>query len=433
MNIIQIINRKKYKENLSQEEINFFVQGLVSGSVKDYQASSLLMAILLNGMSLEETSLLTKAMVDSGGQVDLSSIPGTKVDKHSTGGVGDKVSLALVPLLASCGLKVAKMSGKGLGHTGGTLDKLESIPGLKIELEEKNFIQAVKDYDAAIISQTDNLVPADKILYALRDVSGTIDSIPLIASSIMSKKLASGADTIFLDVKVGRGAFMKDLDSATSLAETMVYIGKSYGKDTQVIISDMNQPLGLAIGNSLELIEAIETLKGQGPKDFESLVLTAGSIILKQAGLEMDQGKGEKLLKEKISDGSALKALKKLILGQGGDPELIDDYKKLPIASAVTEVLCPEDGYIEEIDPLELGLLSADLGAGRKVLGDKIDHGSGFVLRKKVGDFVEKDQPLLSIYHNKDLDKDFVKKVLAAYKFTKEKCPPRTLVYKHIS
>lgn len=432
MNVVDIINKKKYKEALTQEEINFFVSGLVDGSIKDYQASSLLMAILLNGMTLEETSLLTKAMVDSGGTVDLSEIPGIKVDKHSTGGVGDKVSLALVPLLASCGLKVAKMSGKGLGHTGGTLDKLESIPGFNIELSEDEFIKTVKSCGAAIISQTDNLVPADKILYALRDVCGTVDSIPLIASSIMSKKLAAGADTIFLDVKVGKGAFMKDLDSAKELARTMVYIGKSQGKDTQAIISDMNQPLGHTIGNSLELMEAIDTLKGQGPKDFEDLVLSCGEIILGQAGLEKDKERARKLLKEKLADGSALEALNKLIIGQGGDPEVTYDIANLPMAAGLTEVLSPHEGYVEEIDPLKLGLLSADLGAGRKEVGQAIDHGTGFLLIKKPGDYVKKNYPLVLIYHSKDLRPGFIKDLMSAYKFGDEKPAERKLIYDHI-
>ena len=432
MNIIEIINKKKNKIKLSKEEIDFFVKGFVDNSIETYQISSLLMAILLNGMDEEETSNLTTSMINSGGVVDLSSIEGIKSDKHSTGGVGDKVSIALVPLVVSCGAKIAKMSGKGLGHTGGTLDKLESIPGFKRELTEEEFLNSVRDKNLAIISQTNNLVPADKKLYALRDVTGTVDSIPLIASSIMSKKLASGADTILLDVKCGEGAFMKDLKSARELAESMVSIGKNHNKDTQAIISDMNEPLGFAIGNSLEVIEAIETLKGNGPKDFTELCLFEGSIILKQAKIVDDLEEGKRLLKESIENKSALKALKDLIKVQGGDERVLEDYSLLPSSKFKTDVKSPFDGYIESINPLEIGNMSSELGAGRKTVEDSINHGVGLVLNFKSGHKVSTKDTLLTIYHDEKLDESYEERLLNAFKFKKDFSNKKKLVYDHI-
>ena len=432
MNIIEIINKKKNKEKLNKEEIEFFVNEFVKETIKDYQVSSLLMAILLNNMDDEETSNLTKAMIDSGDIIDLSSIEGIKSDKHSTGGVGDKVSLVLVPLLASCGVKFAKMSGKGLGHTGGTLDKLESIPGFKIELTEDEFAKAVKDYGLAIISQTSNLVPADKKLYALRDVTGTVDSIPLIASSIMSKKLASGSDTILLDVKCGTGAFMRDLESATKLAEAMVSIGKSQNKDTQAIISNMSEPLGYAIGNSLEIIEAIETLKGNGPKDLEEICLFEGAIILSQNKIETDLEKGKALLKEKLNSKEGVNKFKDLIIAQGGDENVVDNLDLLPISKNKTAINSPVEGYIKSINPLKLGNLSSDLGAGRKSVGDIINHGTGLLLNKKSGDKIQKDELLLTVYHDDNIGEDFIKSLIDAFEISDTKTDEITLIYDHI-
>ncbi len=432
MNIIEIINKKKNNKSLTKDEIDFFVNAFVDESIPDYQVSSLLMAILLRGMDEEETSNLTSAMINSGGKVDLSSISGIKSDKHSTGGVGDKVSLVLGPLVTSCGVKLSKMSGKGLGHTGGTLDKLQSIPGFNIELSEEDFGKAVKDYGIAIISQTKNLVPADKKLYSLRDVTGTVDSIPLIASSIMSKKLASGSDTILLDVKCGTGAFMQDFDSAKILAKSMVSIGKNHGKDTRAVISNMNEPLGYSIGNSLEVIEALETLKGKGPKDLEDLCLYEGAIILIQNGIVDSIEEGKAILYENLRNNKALEKFKDLVKAQSGDERVVDDYSILPISKYKTEIKSPTSAYIKGINPLSLGNLSSDLGAGRKALGDIIDHGIGLVLKNKTGDFVEKGQVLLTVYHNKDLSEDFIRDLVSAFDFSEKETLEKTLIYDYI-
>ena len=323
MRMVDIIIKKKENKELTKEEISFFVKGFTNGTIPDYQASSLAMAICFNGMNKKEIGILTDEMLHSGDTIDLSSIEGKKVDKHSTGGVGDKTSLVLGPLVASCGVKLAKMSGRGLGHTGGTLDKLESIPGVTIEIGEEDFFKQVNDIGIAIVGQTGSLVPCDKKLYALRDVTGTVNSIPLIASSIMSKKLASGSDTILLDVKFGSGAFMKDLDSARELARTMVDIGDELNRDTRAILTDMNQPLGLAIGNNLEVIEAINTLNGNGPKDLVELCINAGAIMLTQAKRVNNVDEGKKLLEENIKNGKALDKLAQMVKAQGGDESYI--------------------------------------------------------------------------------------------------------------
>ena len=402
MQMTDIILKKRDGFELSKEEIEFFIKNYVNNIIPDYQASALAMAIYFRGMNKKEISFLTDSMLHSGEIIDLSSINGVKIDKHSTGGVGDKTSLVLGPLVASCGAKVAKMSGRGLGHTGGTLDKLESIKGVSVNVSKENFIKQVNDIGIAIIGQTGDLVPADKKLYALRDVTATVDSIPLIASSIMSKKLASGADTILLDVKFGSGAFMKDIKSAEELASTMVEIGKHLNRDTKAVLTDMDQPLGMAIGNSLEVIEACETLKGRGPKDLVELCLNLGAIILKQAHIEEDIEKGKVLLQSKIDNLEAFKKLEELIKYQGGDISYLEDYSKFEKSKYQKEIYSSKEGYVEKISALEIGECAMHLGAGRATKDDVIDMSSGIVLNKKVGDFVKKGELLLTCYTNKE-------------------------------
>ena len=404
MRMVDIITDKRDGKTLSNEQISFVVRGYVENKIPDYQISSLLMAILFNGMNKEELATLTNEMMHSGDVFDLSSIKGIKVDKHSTGGVGDKTSLVLGPLVASCGAKLAKMSGRGLGHTGGTLDKMESIPGLRITLSEEEFIKQVNDVGLAIIGQTGTLVPADKKLYALRDVTGTVESIPLIASSIMSKKLASGSDTILLDVKVGSGAFMKDMESARTLANTMVEIGKSFNKDTRAILTDMDEPLGLAVGNSLEVIEAINTLKGNGPEDFVSLCLKAASIMLTQAKITKNEEEAFIMLNENIKNGKALKCLKDLVRAQGGDVSYIDDTSKFPVAKNINQIIAKKDGYVKRIVALQIGECAMKLGAGRATKESDIDLSAGIVLNKKIGHKVKKGDVLATSYTNIDGD-----------------------------
>ncbi len=400
MQMQDLISKKKNGLSLNEDELRFFIEGYVKDEIPDYQVSALLMAIIFKGMDKKETSLLTNLMMHSGDVCDLSSIKGIKVDKHSTGGVGDKTSLVLGPLVASCGAKLAKMSGRGLGFTGGTLDKLESIPGMSISLSSDEFLDEVDKVGMAIIGQTLNLVPADKKLYALRDVTGTVDSIPLIASSIMSKKLASGSDCILLDVKFGSGAFMKDLKSARKLARTMVEIGHSFSKDTRAIITDMNQPLGKAVGNILEVKEAIDTLNGNGPEDFVELCLSAGSIILQQAHIAKNGIEARKMLKEKLMNKEALNKFKEFVAYQGGDISYIDDPRKFEIAKNIIELKSNKSGYVSSINAIEVGLIAMHLGAGRKTKTDKIDYTAGIVLNKKVGDYVNKGDTLCVVHTN---------------------------------
>lgn len=428
-NIVEIINKKKKMLELTKEEIDYAISGFVSGEVKDYQISSLMMAILLNGMTDEETGNLTQAMIASGDVVDLSHIPGVKVDKHSTGGVGDKVSIALIPLLAACGLKVSKMSGRGLGHTGGTLDKLESIPGMTTTLTEERFIEQVEKDGLAIIGQTEKLVPADKLMYSLRDVTATVDSIPLIASSIMSKKLAAGSDTILLDVKYGVGAFMPTKEAAEELARAMVAIGHHAGKNTKAMITNMNQPLGRAVGNSLEVIEAIETLKGNGPKDFLEICLKAGAIILNQAGVCREEKSAEELLMSKIKDKSALEKLQLLIYAQGGNIHVVDDYNLLPKSKHITEIK-GFTSYINSINAMEIGLLAMDLGAGRRTKEDIINPAVGLILNKKVGDFISEDEALITIHHDKELSEEWLRRLKDAYELGSSGIPAEDLIYR---
>ena len=420
MDIIEIIIAKKDGKALTKEQIHYFIKSLIDRTIEDYQVSALLMAITINGMNSEETAYLTEEMRVSGDVWDLSDIPGLKIDKHSTGGVGDKVSLILGPLVASCGAKMAKMSGRGLGHTGGTLDKMESIPGMKINLTKDEFKKQVKEIGLAIIGQDKTIDPADKRLYELRDVTGTVQSIPLIASSIMSKKLASGADCILLDVKCGKGAFMKNYEDAKKLATEMVNIGKELKKNVKAEITDMNQPLGKAVGNNLEIKEVIETLKGNGPKDLVEICLSSGSILLVQAELFKNVEDARKALLENIKNGKAFEKFKEFVKAQGGDLDYIDHPEKFPVSKNLIEIKSDNEGYIKTIDALEIGLGSCHLGGGRMKLTDVIDMSAGIILNKKVGDFVKKGELLCTLHTNKDKVDHIVEKVKKAFIFQGE-------------
>ena len=391
MTIIDIINKKRLKEELTRDEIEFAVKGYLDESIKDYQMSSLLMAIVLNGMTDRETINLTDVMLKSGDIIDLSEIDGIIVDKHSTGGVGDKVTLVLGPLLASLGIKIAKMSGKGLGHTGGTIDKLESIEGFNTKISEKKFIKQVNDINIALVGQTGNLAPADKKIYALRDVTGTVESIPLIASSIMSKKIASGADIIMMDVKVGNGALMKNLEDARKLAHLMVKIGKFYKKPTICLLTNMDEPLGYAIGNALEVEESINTLKGNGPSDLLEIVITLCSIII-GAVKKIPNSEAKDLLFKQLNNGEAYNKFEELVKLQGGN------LSKMKISDKVFSIKSDKAGYINKIDAMRLGEIAKKIGAGRSSLDDKIYYDVGLVLNKKVGDYVEKEEEILKVY-----------------------------------
>ena len=419
MRVVDIIEKKKKGLALSTEEIKFVIDGYVKDEIPDYQISSLLMAIVLKGMDKRETADLTTAMIESGDTIDLSSIKGIKIDKHSTGGVGDKTSLALLPMVAACGCKCAKMSGRGLGFTGGTLDKLESISGFNVFLSEDKFIKQVNEIGLSIIGQTAELVPADKKLYALRDVTSTVDSLPLISSSIMSKKLASGSDTILLDVKFGEGAFMPNIEAARELAKAMIDIGQAHGKDTKAVLSTMDQPLGLAIGNALEVKEAIATLKGEGPADFMELLLDSGRIILQQAKICNSDEEALKMLKESITSGSALNKLRLMVEYQGGDVRQIDNPELLPKAKYVTEIK-GSDGYLANIDTLALAYLVNDLGGGRKKKEDVINPAVGVVLNKKIGDVVN-NEVVCYIHHDTVLSDEQLKDVKSAFTYSASK------------
>ena len=432
MRMIDIIEKKRDGKSLTKEEIEFFVNGYTHEEVPDYQASSLAMAIFFQDMNDEERAALTMSMVNSGEKIDLSDINGIKVDKHSTGGVGDTTTLVLAPLVAAVGVPVAKMSGRGLGHTGGTIDKLESVKGFNVEISEKDFIKLVNDNQVAVIGQSGNLTPADKKLYALRDVTGTVNSIPLIASSIMSKKIAAGADAIVLDVKTGSGAFMKTLDDAEALAHAMVRIGNNVGRNTMAIISDMSQPLGNAIGNALELKEAIATLKGNGPKDLTELVLTLGSqmVVLAEQATSLDEAR--QMLIDAIKTGKALNKFKTFLSNQGGDDSIVDSPEKLPSAKYQVEFKAKKDGYITEIIANEIGVASMMLGAGRQTKEDVIDLGVGIVLNKKVGEHVEKGENILTIHTNtKEIDDILYKLDNSITIESKGEAP--TLIYKIIT
>ena len=402
MRVVDLIEKKQAGLALSQEEINFLIAGYTDGTIPDYQMSALAMAIYFQGMTEEEASYLTMAMVKSGDEIDLSAIHGVKVDKHSTGGVGDTTTLVLAPLVAACGVPVAKMSGRGLGHTGGTTDKLEAIPGFSVTLSPQDFIDHVNRYKIAVVGQSGNLTPADKKLYALRDVTGTVQSIPLIASSIMSKKIAAGADAIVLDVKTGEGAFMKTLADAEALAHTMVKIGHQVGRKTLAVISDMSQPLGYMIGNALEVKEAIKTLQGQGPEDLTELCLVLGGQMLLAANRVTSLEEGKALLQEQIDSGRALEVFKTFLANQGGDTRIVDNPDLLPQARYQIPLLAQSSGVVSQWVADEVGVAAMMLGAGRETKEDIIDPAVGIELCAKVGDPIQEGQPLAILHSNRE-------------------------------
>jgi pyrimidine-nucleoside phosphorylase len=429
MRMIDIIEKKRDGFELTKEEIEFAIKGYTDESIPDYQMSALAMAIYLNDMTASERVNLTMAMVESGDQIDLSAIEGIKVDKHSTGGVGDTTTLILAPLVASVGVPVAKMSGRGLGHTGGTIDKLESIVGFQVEMDNDTFNHLVNTNKVAVVGQSGNLTPADKKLYGLRDVTGTVNSIPLIASSIMSKKIASGADAIVLDVKTGSGAFMKDLERAKELAQAMVQIGNGADRKTIAVITDMNQPLGFAIGNALEVKEAIDTLNGNGPRDLHELCLTLGSKMVYLAGKAATTEEAREMLEDSIKTGNAIKKFKTFITAQGGDSSIVDDPTKLPYASYTFEVEAQEDGIVSEIIADKIGIAASLLGAGRVTKESEIDLAVGLVLRKKIGDQVKKGESLVTIHSNKQEVTEVKNLVYAAYTVSQNEVRVPPLVY----
>lgn len=430
--MVDLILKKRDGGILSTDEINFIINGYVKNEIPEYQVSALLMAIYYNPLTEDEIQSLTMAMLRSGEEIDLSNIKGIKVDKHSTGGVGDKTSLVVGPIVAALGVKIAKMSGRGLGHTGGTLDKLESIPGFNIEVASEDFFNQVNEIGVSIIGQSSNITPADKKLYALRDVTGTVESIGLIASSIMSKKLASGADHIVLDVKVGKGAFMKDLETATKLAETMVKIGKNANRETVATLTDMEQPLGYAVGNRLEVIEAIETLKNNGPKDFDTLCRALSAEIVLVAGLANDEETAFKMVDEVIVNKKALNKLGEMIEYQGGNKDVINDYSIMKEANQEIDLLYLEEDqcYVYGIDALMIGEAAMNLGAGRAKIDDVIDHSVGVVLRKKVGDKVVKGDIIATIFANEKGIDIASKMVIDAYTMSKEEVKTRDVILK---
>ncbi len=414
----ELIKAKRDGRSMSPADIRAFLDGYTQGTVPDYQMAAMCMAVFFKGMSPEELGAWTKAMLDSGEILDLSDTPGIKVDKHSTGGVGDKVSLSLAPLAAVCGVPVPMISGRGLGHTGGTLDKLESIPGFKVDLSVAEYRRLVREVGACLIGQTATLAPADKKLYALRDVTATVDCIPLIASSIMSKKMAEGIDALVLDVKVGSGAFMKSLEDARTLAKTMIAIGEQMGKKVTALLTDMDQPLGRAVGNALEVIEAVQMLRGQAPEDYTEVTLALTAPMLVLGGKAKDDAEARKKLLAVIADGSAEKKLHQLVKAQGGDPAAIADLTRLPRARATAAVASPSGGYVTGIDSEAIGLAAMALGAGREKSSDTIDPAVGFILEKKVGDPVKAGQALVTVHYNSDARlADAQARVLKAYRF----------------
>lgn len=433
MRMVDIIAKKRDGGELTTEEIQFLVRGYTDGSIPDYQMSAWAMAVVFRGMTPRETGDLTLAMAGSGEQLDLSSLKGIKVDKHSTGGVGDKTTLVVAPLVAAAGIPVAKMSGRGLGYSGGTIDKLESFTGFEVERTREQFLQQVRDIGVSVIGQSGNLTPADKKLYALRDVTATVEAVPLIASSIMSKKIAAGADAILLDVKVGKGAFMKSLEEAETLARAMVEIGKQVGRRTVAVISDMNQPLGFAVGNALEVKEAIETLAGKGPRDLTELALAVGSRMLLLGGLVASEQEGRSRLQEIMADGSAVEKLAQMVAAQGGDKQDVYDTERLPKATIIHEVKAQEDGYLTAIDAEAVGHASVVLGAGRLTKDMPIDLAVGLVLHKKRGDRVQEGDVLLTIHANKDeLLQSALQELEGAYSISTEAPIEQPLIYKII-
>lgn len=429
MRMVDLIHKKRDGGTLTTEEIQYFITSYTNGEIPDYQVSAMLMAIYFRGMDTRETSDLTMAIVHSGEQIDLSAIHGRIVDKHSTGGVGDTTSIILVPLVAACGVPVAKMSGRGLGHTGGTIDKLESFANFSVEIDNERFVELVNKNKLSLVGQSGNLTPADKLLYALRDVTATVESIPLIAASIMSKKIAAGTDSIVLDVKVGSGAFMKNIEAAKALATTMVNIGAHVGRQTVAVISDMNQPLGRAVGNALEIKEAIDTLQGKGPRDLEELCLALGSHMLVLAGKTDDEREARAMLQAAIRDGSALEKLVTLVESQGGDPRQVRQPELLPTAPHQFDVCAPRAGYVHHIASEEVGITAMLLGAGRATKQDDIDLSVGIVLNKKVGDYVEADESIATLHVRDEAHEKLGERLLAAYSLVDAKQEEAPLVH----
>ena len=404
MTMLEIIEKKKLGQELTKEEIVFFTRAAAEKTVPDYQLSALLMAIRLNGMTYRETTDLTLAMRDSGDIADLSGIPGIKVDKHSTGGVGDTTTLVLAPLVAACGAPVAKMSGRGLGHTGGTLDKLESIPGMSVALSVEDFIRQVKEIGVAVIGQTGHLAPADKTLYSLRDVTSTVDSLPLVVSSILSKKLAAGSDAIVLDVKSGSGAIMHTEEDSIRLAETMAQVGALAGKPIVAVVSGMDQPLGTHVGNALEVKEAIDILAGRAGGDLLEVSLTLGGYMLLLAGKAESPEAGKAMMKTAIDSGAGLKKLKEMIAAQGGDPSVCDDVTRLPQAKVIRAAKCGKAGWVQKMDTMALGMAAQAMGAGRMKMDDELDYSVGYVLQVRIGDRVQEDSPLCVLHARSEAD-----------------------------
>jgi pyrimidine-nucleoside phosphorylase len=435
MNAYELIKKKRDGFELSKAEINFLVSGFVNGRIPDYQMAAFLMAVYFRGMSVRECYDLTMAMLESGDIVDLSKIGGFKVDKHSTGGVGDTTTLVLAPLVAASGGVVAKMTGKELGHTGGTVDKLASIPGIKMELSKEKFIQIVNRVHVSLIAQTSRLAPADKLIYALRNVTATVDSIPLIASSIMSKKLAAGADGIVLDVKTGAGAFMQKYEDAVELAKTLVNIGERAGKKVVALITGMEQPLGNAIGNAIEVKEAIDTLDGDGPRDLVDLVLELGSMMLVISGIASSGSAARRMLEENLAERKGLKKLAELIEAQGGNPEVIQNPELLPQPRVKIEINSRASGFIERVDALEIGMAARILGAGRKTKDESIDPSVGILLKRKVGDRIEKGEPLAVFYSDGDKQKieTATSRFLNAYSISDQQVDPPRLFYARVT
>lgn len=431
MRMVDVIDQKRNGGVLSDEQLQFFVDGVVDGSLPDYQISALLMAIYFQGMTDREQTQLTMKMMHSGERLDLSKIPGIKVDKHSTGGVGDKTSLPLAAMVAALGIPVPMISGRGLGHTGGTLDKLEAIPGFQVELSEQDFIKQVAEEKLAIVGATRDVAPADKKIYALRDVTDTVDSIPLIASSIMSKKLASGTDALVIDVKTGAGAFMKTEDSAVKLAKVLVAIGKQAGLKCEAVISDMNQPLGSKIGNTLEIEETLDLLKGKGPKDLLELVLELGSrmVVMGQQAASLAEARAK--LEQTIADGSALARFKAMIKAQHGDPNVVDDYSLMPHAKYQIEYPAQKGGVIAKLTADEIGMASMLMGGGRQKADDQLDYAVGIELHKKIGDSVQKGESIMTIWSNRE-DIDDVKELLDQAVAIKESAQQPTLIHETI-
>ncbi|RJP51094.1 MAG: thymidine phosphorylase [Anaerolineaceae bacterium] len=430
MRVVDIIINKRDKKSLTTEEIEFFVRGFTNGDIPDYQASAFAMAVLLNGMTPTETADLTLAMARSGQMLDLSQVVDVAVDKHSSGGVGDKTSISVMPMVVACGLPVGKMSGRGLGFSGGTLDKLESIPGYRVDLTTDEFKKQLKEKGIVLTGQSLDLAPADGKMYALRDVTGTVPSTPLIASSIMCKKIAAGAQAIVLDVKTGLGAFMQTLDEARELAGLMVDIGRLAGRKTVALLSDMNQPLGAAVGNALEVIEAIETLRGGGPVDFREHCLHVAAHMLVLGERAKDLAEGRAMAEKSITDGSALEKLRVLVQAQGGDSSYVDDVSKFERAKYVEVVNAPRNGFISQVHARIVGEASVALGAGRSKKGDPVDHAVGFVIHKKVGDKVQEGELLFEIHANDDAKLAEARvEVLSAHRFNDESVPPLPLFY----